>query len=161
MRSEAAASGASYEWARAKKLALPDQLVNSGTAPQVTFDDFQSSPGSTIGSSGSYIRPAEDGLYSLVARVFWASVGGAGFEAELYFGGVDPFNYAAYNGASVFTDYNSVTTAVLIARIAAGSLLAVYARQQSGVGWTISGSGGTYFEVIRLGSIDMADRAFP
>jgi hypothetical protein len=101
-----------------------------------------------------------DGLYSLLVRLFWGSfgIGPADFKAELYFSGIDDGNYAAYNGASVFTDFNDVTTGQLVVRLAANQTVAVQARQQSGATWLLSS--GTFFEAVRLGSVNTDDRGF-
>lgn len=157
----AASTSTAYTWARQRKDgASPDQSVLSNTTPAVTFNDYQDNDPATFAGIGNNIRVLQDGLYALLVRLFWGSFGAgpADFKAEVYFSGVDDGNYAAYNGSSVFTDFNDVTTGQLIVRLAANQTLAVQARQQSGATWLLST--GTFFEVVRLGSVDVTDRGF-
>lgn len=92
--------------------------------------------------------------------MLWVSfgVGSASFEAELYFAGIDDANYAAYNGASVFSDFNQVTTGHIVARLAANQTISVSARQESGATW--KAGTGTFLEAVRLGDVNTDDRGF-
>jgi hypothetical protein len=156
-----AAATTAYTWARQRKdSSALDQSVLTNTAPSVTFNDYQDNDPATFAGIGNNIRVLQDGLYSLLVRLFWGSfgVGPTDLKAEVYFSGIDDGNYAAYNGASVFTDFNGVTTGQLIVRLAANQTLSVQARQQSTKTWLLSS--GTFFEAVRLGSVNTDDRGF-
>jgi hypothetical protein len=156
-----AASTAAFTWARqAKASGAADQSVLTNTTPSVTFTDYQTNDAASFAQSGNSIKVLQDGLYSLLVRLYWGSfgVGPTDLKAEVYFSGVDDGNYAPYNGASVFTDFNACTTGQLVARLAANQIVAVQCRQQSTKTWLLST--GTFFEVVRLGSVNTDDRGF-
>jgi hypothetical protein len=52
-----------------------------------------------------------------------------------------------------------MTTVSGVFRLAAGQYISAYIYQHSGALWVIEGVAGTYFEMSRLGSATMDDRA--
>jgi hypothetical protein len=157
----AGGAAAAYTWARQRKdNTAVDQNVVTNTTPAVTFNDYQDSDSANFAQSGNGIKVLTDGLYSLLVRLVWGSfgVGSTDFKAEVYFAGVDDANYAPYNGASVFTDFNAVTTGQLVARLAANQIVSVSVRQESTKTWALST--GSFLEAVRLGSVDVTDRGF-
>lgn len=156
-----ASTATALTWARQRKdSGAADQSVLTNTSPQVTFNDFQTNDTASFEATGNFIRVLQDGVYALLVRLYWGSFGVASsnYLAEVYFSGIDDGNYAAYNGASVFTDFNAVTTGQLVVRLAATQAVQVLARQQSGDTWKLSS--GTFFEMVRLGDVNTDDRSF-
>jgi hypothetical protein len=135
-----------------------NQNVNDNTGPKITWSDFQTSDAATFATGADNIGPLVDGVYALTIRIIWATVTDH-WDAQVFFDNID--SDAAWNTAfpARGSTTQQMTTATGIFRLAAGQYVSAYVFQHSGALWVIDGVAGTYFEMIRLGSATMTDRA--
>lgn len=137
-------------WMRRRKLGAADQNFGSGVETTLSWNDDVNDYPDTFAASGVGIQVLQDGLYSIVSRLFInTQVGNT--PAELYFNGVDSDAFGRYPAASIFPLFSSMIAGAAVARLAAGQAVYVTCRQESGNLWTLAGNDGCYMELRRLG----------
>lgn len=143
-------------WCRRRKDGAANQNVPTATEPTVTWNATHNDYPATFAAGALGIQVLEDGLYSIMTRLFFNTILG-NVRADVYFNNVDADALARYPVSSGYPLYSSVAHATTVARLVAGSDVYVTCRQESGNLWTLSGTVGCLFEIVRLGDVTTVD----
>lgn len=143
-------------WIRRRKLAMADQVFDTGTEPLVSWNSVHNDYPAVFALGFSGVKVLVDGLYSIVCRLFVNPVVGDA-PAELYFNNIDSDGFGRYPCPSQFPLYSQMMQGSTVARLPANTDIYVTCRQESGNMWGLDGNDGCYMELRRLGDVTVVD----
>lgn len=158
-------AGNTYSWARRRVYAQSNQSITDGSEVNVTMAHFATSDAGVfeaydVGSADG-ITVLDNGLYLLTARLFWNDWPGA---HEMTINGIDPGAFAGYTFHASAMANTLIHANGIHVRLAAGQDLYMTTYHEFGSARSIfggaGGGGGTFFELVKLGPIDLTGRDF-
>lgn len=155
---------AGFVWARRYNWDEADQSIPDGVETMVLLDSFATSDAATFAvyDSGDEhgIEVLADGLYALLVRLWWDEWPGD-HVCNIYM--IDDPDFASGSYALPMVAAGSQTinlSGSLIVRLQAGQTPHPSVYHNFGSARELEGFGGTFLELVRLGSIDLGTRSF-